>query len=301
MNKKISLLVLAAGMGSRYGGLKQMEGFGPNGETIIDYSVYDAINAGFEKVVFIIRPDMEGIFKELFMDKYGDKITIEYVFQSVEKLPSWYNLNLDRVKPWGTGHALLMAKDVLKEPFLVINGDDFYGKDSFEIAAKYLKEDCSEKEYAIPAYRLENVLSENGTVKRGVCTQKDGYLEKIDETFDIARDRDGNIKGVTWDGKRMNLKDEDLISMNLFCLHNNIFEKLEKRFEEFLKKNPNSLEDEYLLPIVLSDMVQDKEIKIKILETTASWFGVTYQEDGPVVRKKIEELIQRGIYPKKVF
>ena len=145
------------------------------------------------------------------------------------------------------------------------------------------------------------MLSENGTVKRGVCTQKDGYLEKIDETFDIARDRDGNIKGVTWDGKRMNLKDEDLISMNLFCLHNNIFEKLEKRFEEFLKKNPNSLEDEYLLPIVLSDMVQDKEIKIKILETTASWFGVTYQEDGPVVRKKIEELIQRGIYPKKVF
>jgi NDP-sugar pyrophosphorylase family protein len=300
MNSKISLFVLAAGMGSRYGGLKQMEGFGPSGETIIEYSIYDAVRAGFDKFVFVIRPDMEEAFKEIIMSKYQDKIDISYVFQSLDMVPDWYKLNPERVKPWGTGQALLVAKEALKEPFLVINGDDFYSQESFKVAAKFLRESCTPTEYAIPAYRLENVLSDNGAVKRGICTVEDSYLKKIDETFEVKRGEDGVIRGVTWDGKDMVMNDGDYASMNLFCVHNVVFDNLERRFEKFLKTNEDELTGEFLLPTIFSNMVEDGDVKFKIIETGGEWFGVTYPEDGPVVRGKLKELVYKGQYPQKL-
>lgn len=302
MDKKITLFVLAAGMGSRYGGLKQMEGFGPNGETIIDYSIYDAIKAGFGRVVFVIRPDMEEAFKEIFLEKYKGKIDLDYCFQSVDMVPDWYELNPERIKPWGTGHALLMAKDKINEPFLVINGDDFYGRESFKIGADFLRNECTEDTYVIPAYRLENVLSDAGTVKRGVCTTKDGYLIRIDETFDIERGNDGNISGVTWDGRPMkNLSNDTPISMNMFCLHPSSFKKFDRDFEKFLKKNEDELKGEYLLPVELSELITRGEIKMRVLETPAEWFGVTYKEDAIMVRNKLKELVEKGEYPEKLW
>ncbi len=301
MNSKTSLFVLAAGMGSRYGGLKQMEGFGPNGETIIDYSIYDAMRVGFEKVVFVIRTDMEEAFKDIFMEKYKDKIDINYIFQSVDMLPDWYELSPKRTKPWGTAHALLVAKDVLKEPFLVINGDDFYGKEAFKVGGNFLRNDCKKDLYGIPAYRLENVLSDHGTVKRGICEVKGDFLEGIEETFEIERRKEGKIEGKTWDGKEMVMKNKDLVSMNMFCLHNNIFENLERRFEDFLKENEDELEGEFLLPVILSNMIKDGEVKFEVLETKGEWFGVTYPEDAGVVRVKLKELVNSGEYPENLF
>ncbi|MFA5633791.1 MAG: sugar phosphate nucleotidyltransferase [Candidatus Dojkabacteria bacterium] len=297
MDKKISLLVLAAGMGSRYGGLKQMEGFGPNEETIIDYSIYDAIKAGIEKFVFIIREEMEDDFKELFVKKYEKRIDIQYIFQSLDMVPDWYKVNPERVKPLGTGHALLVAKDIIKEPFLVINGDDFYGNHSFKVSADFLKKECTEELYAITTYRLENVLSEHGTVKRGICKAEDNYLKEIDETFEIAREKDGKITGKSWNGDRVRLRDNDLVSMNMFCLHHTIFDSLERRFEAFLKDNEDELEGEFLLSMILSNMINDGEVKFKVLEALDEWFGVTYPEDGPVVREKIKDLVEKSVYP----
>lgn len=302
MGEKITLFVLAAGMGSRYGGLKQMEGFGPNGETIIDYSIYDAIKAGFHRVVFVIRPDMEEAFKEVFLEKYEGKIDIDYCFQSVDMIPDWYKLNPERTKPWGTGHALLVAKDKIDEPFLLINGDDFYGRESFKIAVDFLKNECTPDTYAIPAYRLENVLSDAGTVKRGVCTTKGDYLVSIEETFEVQREDKSNVSGVTWNGKPMtNLKNDTLISMNMFCLHTSIFDKLQRDFELFLKENEDELKGEYLLPIKLSGFIKRGEIKMKVLETPAQWFGVTYPEDAEVVRRKLKELVEEGTYPENLW
>jgi NDP-sugar pyrophosphorylase family protein len=289
-------------MGSRYGGLKQMEGFGPNGETIIDYSIYDAIKAGFDRVVFVIRPDMEEAFKEVFLEKYEDRIDIDYCFQTVDMVPEWYERDPERTKPWGTGHALLVAKEKINDPFLVINGDDFYGSESFNIAADFLRKEVTEDTYAIPAYRLENVLSDAGTVKRGVCTTKDGYLLSIDETFELERNEQGNINGVTWDGKPMkNLADDTPISMNMFCLHPSAFEKFENDFGEFLKENEDELNGEYLLPTELSGLINKGEIKMKVLETPAQWFGVTYPEDAEIVKAKLKELVEKGVYPENLW
>ncbi len=300
MNSKISLFVLAAGMGSRYGGLKQMEGFGPSGETIIDYSIYDAVRAGFDKFVFVIRPDMEEAFKEIFMDKYKDKIDISYVFQSLDMVPSWYKLNPERTKPWGTGQALLVAKEAIKEPSYVISSDDFYGKETFNIVAKFLREECTQDLYSIPVYKLKNVLSEYGTVKRGVCFTKDGYLDHIEETFEVAKMEDGKITGQKQTGECVNLDDNTPTAMSSYGIHPSVFSNLEKRFDNFLKNLQDDLIDEYLLPEILSDMVKDRDVKIKMLETNSNWFGVTYKEDGPIVREKLKKLVEEGIYPEKL-
>ncbi|MCD4811886.1 nucleotidyltransferase [bacterium] len=301
MNSKISVFVLAAGMGSRYGGLKQMEGFGPNGETLIDYSIYDAIKAGFDRIVFVIRPDMEEAFKEVFLSKYEEKIDISYCFQTVDMVPSWYKRNPERTKPWGTGHALLVGKEYINEPFIVINGDDFYGREAFELAAKFLKEECDKSTYAIPTYRLKNMLSDEGGVKRGVCTVKGGYLERIDETFEVKRDKEGNINGTTWDGKEMKNLDEDTsVNANMFCLHNNVLDKFEKEFDSFLRSNEDDMAGEFLLPIVLSDLVTKGEIKMKAIDSPSPWFGVTFPEDAPVVRARLKELVEKGVYPTKL-
>ncbi len=301
LKQQISLFVLAAGMGSRYGGLKQMEGFGPNGETLIDYSIYDAIQAGFTKVVFVIRPDMEEVFKEVFLSKYENKIDIQYVFQSVDKLPNWYELNNERTKPWGTGHALLMAKDVIKEPSLVINGDDFYGRESFEISSKFLKEECSKDIYSITTYKLKNVLSNNGSVKRGVCDIENEYLKSVNETFDIERKEDGSITGMSLNSEQVVLHDDDNISMNMFGIYPSAFEHLEKRFDEFLRKNKEDVTGEFLLPEIFNDMVNVGDIRMKVLQSSGKWFGVTYKEDGEIVRASLRELIKNGVYPEKLF
>lgn len=300
MNSNISVFVLAAGMGSRYGGLKQMEGFGPSGETLIDYSIYDAIKAGFNRIVFVIRPDMEGAFKDIFLSKYKGKIDIDYCFQTVDMVPSWYKRDPNRTKPWGTAHALLVSKDVINEPFMVINGDDFYGRESFEILAKFLREECNEKLYAIPAYRLENVLSDIGTVKRGICSVKNDLLEKIDETFDIERDDKGDVNGLTWDGKAIKgIANNAPISMNMFCFHNNIYEMLEKEFEIFLRGNPDE-KGEFLLPVILTKLIEKEGINVKVIDTPSTWFGVTYKEDAEIVRAKLQDLVDRGVYPSKL-
>jgi NDP-sugar pyrophosphorylase family protein len=296
------MFVLAAGMGSRYGGLKQMEGFGPNGETIIDYSIYDAIKAGFDRVVFVIRPDMEEAFREVFLHKYQDKIDIDYCFQTVDMLPDWYERDPDRTKPWGTAHALLCARDLLNEPFLLINGDDFYGKESFKIAADFLREECKDDTYGIPAYRLENVLSDAGTVKRGICNIEEESLVDIKETFEIERDENGVINGVTWDGESMNdIPDGALVSMNMFCIHPSVFENFDKRFDEFLKNNEDELKGEFLLPIEFSNLIDQNIIEMKVLETPSTWFGVTYPEDAEIVRTKLKELVEKGDYPANLW
>lgn len=301
MNSKISLFVLAAGMGSRYGGLKQMEGFGPNGETIIDYSIYDAVRAGFDKFVFVIRPDMEEAFKEIFMDKYKDKIDISYVFQSLDMLPSWYKLNPERTKPWGTGHALLVAKDAIKEPSYVISSDDFLGRDTFDVVAKFLREECSEDLYSIPTYRLETVLSDHGTVKRGICFTNNGYLNHIEETFEVLRDESGDIVGQKQTGEKVRMENDTPVAMSSYGIHPNVFANLEERFNKFLENVKDDLTGEFLLPEVLSDMVKDGDIKIKILESDGEWFGLTYKEDGPIVREKLRKLVDDGIYPEKLL
>ncbi|MDD3475057.1 MAG: sugar phosphate nucleotidyltransferase [Candidatus Dojkabacteria bacterium] len=300
MNSKISLFVLAAGMGSRYGGLKQMEGFGPSGETIIDYSIYDAVRAGFDKFVFVIRPDMQEAFEEIFMNKYKGRIDISYVFQSLDMIPDWYKINSERVKPWGTGQALLVAKDLIKEPSYVISSDDFYGKETFEIVAKFLREECSPELYSIPVYKLKNVLSEYGTVKRGICFTNNGYLDHIEETFEVGRGESGEIKGRKQSGEPVLFEENTPAAMSSYGIHPSIFPNLEERFDRFLKNLKDDLTEEYLLPEILSDMVEDEDIKIKILETNSDWFGVTYKEDGPIVREKLKELVNRGVYPKRL-
>jgi dTDP-glucose pyrophosphorylase len=300
MNSKITLFVLAAGMGSRYGGLKQMEGFGPNGETMIDYSIYDAINAGFDKVVFVIRPDMEEDFKEVFMRKYENKIDTNYCFQTVDMVPNWYELNPERTKPLGTGHALLVGKDVVKEPAFVISSDDFYGGNTFNNAYRFLKKECTVEEYSIPVYRLKNVLSENGTVKRGICETREGYLINIEETFEVRRDSDGIIRGKKQTGEEVVLEEDSYVAMSAYCIHNSLFRYLEKRFFEFLKEIREDLRKEFLLPEILSDMVDAGLIRIRILESKEEWFGVTYPEDAEVVRRKLKKLVEQGKYPENL-
>jgi NDP-sugar pyrophosphorylase family protein len=301
MKSEISVFVLAAGMGSRYGGLKQMEGFGPKGETIIDYSIYDAIRAGFDRVVFVIRPDMEEAFREVFLHKYQDKIDIDYCFQTVDMLPDWYERDPKRTKPWGTGHAVLVSRDIIGEPFVVISGDDFYGRKAFEKAAEFLRNECKAGYYGIPTYKLKNVLSDVGTVKRGVCFVTNGLLERIEETYDIEKDKDGTIAGRTWDGKlRNSLKDNTPISMAIHYFHPDIYERLGKGFEEFLKDDPEN-DREFILTEILSKLTEKGEIQQKAIEISESWFGVTHHEDAKIVRKKLRELVDKGEYPEHLW
>lgn len=299
--EKITLFVLAGGMGSRYGGLKQMESFGPSGETIIDYSIYDAIKSGFDRVVFAIRKDMEDAFNEVYMSKYNGKIDISYIFQSLSDVPNWYKVG-KREKPWGTAHAVLVAKDYVKEPFLIINGDDFYGRESFELSANFLKNECNRDTYCITSYKLKNVLSDNGSVKRGICNVNNGYLENIEEVFEIKRNNDGGITGVSsQSGNEMTLHDNDCVSMNMFGVYPSLFAHLDDKFDLFLKNLNDEEKDEFLLPTVFNEMVKDNDVKFKVLESNSNWFGVTYKEDAPIVRNKLCELVKNGEYPKDLL
>lgn len=302
MNNKISLFVLAAGMGSRYGGLKQMESFGPSGETIIDYSIYDATLAGFDRIIFVIRPDMEQAFKEIYISKYQNtKIKLEYVFQSLDIIPSKYTLNPQREKPWGTGHALLMAKETIKESFLVINGDDFYGRESFQISAKFLREECTPQISGITTYKLKNVLSDNGTVKRGACKVENGYLKSVEEIFELKRVGENKIDGTKPDGTKVSYVDDTSISMNMFALHPTLFSIIEEKFDTFLQNHNQDLKEEFLLPTIVNEIIHEGKAQFKVLQTNGKWFGVTYKEDADIVRTNLKELVDSGVYPDKLY
>jgi dTDP-glucose pyrophosphorylase len=295
---KPTLLVLAAGMGSRYGGLKQMDGVGPHGETILDYSVNDAIRAGFGKAVFVIRKSFADNFKQhVNAEHYGNKIAVEYVYQELDKLPAGFKVPEGREKPWGTNHAILMAKEVIHEPFAIINADDFYGRDAFEVMAKHLMTlDGTKGKYCMVGYRLENTLSENGTVSRGVCeTSAEGLLIGMTERTSIGRTANG-IEYKDTDGSMHPLAADATVSMNLFGFTPDYFEKSEELFVDFLKEHGNELKSEYYIPFAVNTFIHSGYATMTVLKTTAQWFGVTYKEDRPMVVARLAKLHEQGVY-----
>ena len=292
--RDISLLIMAAGMGSRYGGLKQLDQVGPNGETIIDYSVYDAIKAGFTKIVFIIRDDFESQFKSQITNKYLDLIDLEFAYQDINYLPSGFSPPNNREKPWGTGHAILSAKTYINEPFVVINGDDFYGRESFKTIADYYQ--TEENHFSMVTFRLENTLSIFGGVTRGLCTIIDEKLNTVVETSNLEK----NNNGVSSDNGEL-LKGDEPVSMNMWGFTPILFDYLEEKFINFLKEEGSELKSEYLIPSVINDLIQAGDESVHILNSSESWFGVTYKEDKPYVVGEIQKLIEKGVYPNKLF
>ncbi|MCK5028637.1 MAG: nucleotidyltransferase [Bacteroidales bacterium] len=298
----LTLLVLAAGMGSRYGGLKQLDQVGPSGETIIDYSVYDAIEAGFNKIVFIIRKDIEKDMKELLFDKYSKKIKIDYVFQELDNIPEGVDLPADRVKPWGTGHAVLMAKGVINEPFVVINADDFYGKSAFRVVADYMKsnQDDLKGKNCMAGYLLKNTLSDYGHVSRGVCkvNEKNELVEITERTKiewknkKIIADNNGND---------LELDGDVFVSMNFWAFTPDVFPELESEFKKFIQKNSTDIKSEYYIPSIVSHQMNSSLATFKVLEANDQWFGVTYKEDKPIVIEKIKKLTEAKEYPEKLW
>jgi len=298
---KASLLVLAAGMGSRYGGLKQMDAFGPNDETIIDYSIYDALQAGFTKVVFVIRKSFRKDFELFFKNKIGDRIAMEFVEQEIDKIPSGFSIHPDREKPWGTAHAVLMGNEVINEPFAVINGDDYYGKSSYKTLMNFFKSESDKRVFAVVSYLLENTLSEHGTVNRGICFKdSEDYLTEIVETLTISRDDSEQICYPTTDGVQY-FKPDTLVSMNMFGFSPAYFDLANAYFEKFLKERGGELKSEFYIPFSLDEMIRNEEIKVKVLTSPSKWFGVTYKEDKPVVIAKIKQLITDGVYPENLW
>lgn len=298
---KPTLVILAAGMGSRFGGLKQVEPVGPNGEAIIDYTIYDAIRAGFGKVVFIIRESFSDAFKEKFDAKLSGKIKVEYVFQELDKLPEGFTLPEGRGKPWGTAHAILMAKDVVNEPFCAINADDFYGENAYKIMADYLTSSANQAEYSMVGYQLKNTLSDHGSVSRGICTvDAENNLQNIVETHNIFKKGDAAVQREE-NGCETPMTGNESASMNFWGFHPSLFTALESKFVEFLKTEIEKPKSEMYIPSVVFEMIEAGEISVKVLEANSPWFGVTYQEDKPVVVSKIKTLIDTGVYPEKLW
>jgi hypothetical protein len=299
---KPTLFILAAGLGSRYGGLKQMDGLGPSGETIMEYSVYDAIRAGFGKVVFVIRHSFEDDFRKFVAERFADKIPVELVFQELADLPDGYKANPEREKPWGTNHAVLMAKDVIREPFCVINADDFYGKESYQTICDFMNTlHDSEDQYGMVGYRIQNTLSESGAVARGICgTDADGYLATVVERTHIER-IDGKIKYKDDKGEWFEIPENTPVSMNMWAFTPDYFKYSLDYFREFLKERGQELKSEFFIPLLVNHLVETKTASVKVLDTTARWFGVTYKEDRPAVVAKIQELVQQGVYPENLW
>ena len=299
---KPTLFVLAAGMGSRYGGLKQLDGLGPHGETIMDYSIYDAIQSGFGKVVFVIRKDFEQEFRDKILSKYESKIPTEVVFQSVDALPEGFTCPEDRTKPWGTNHAVLMGKDVIKEPFAVINSDDFYGRNSFEVLAKALSDlpEDAHDQYFMVGFNVGNTMSESGTVSRGVCETENGLLKSVVERTKIGYDENHDIIFTEGDIVEK-LEPTTPVSMNFWGFTPDYFVHSEKSFVNFLNHSINVPKSEFFIPIVVSELVESGQSTVEVLRTDSKWFGVTYSEDRPAVVEKFAELHRQGIYPEKMF
>ena len=297
MKKDLTLVILAAGLGSRYGGLKQIDKFGINGEAIIDFSIYDAIEAGFNKLVLIIRKEHEEIFEEVLVAPIRRHIEVEYAFQDVNDVPDWFEIPEGREKPWGTTHALLSAKENVTTPFMICNADDYYGKKAFKVMADFLNE-VADNEASMMGYVLDNTLTDHGTVTRGVCESVDGFLNKIVETEGIKRTDLGVV-----DGDNNIIPDGTLVSMNFWGFTPNIFNLMEDKFVEFLKDDVNKdpLKAEALLPNDVGDLVEAGKLKVSVLETSDSWFGVTYQEDKPKVLETFKKFQTTGVYPEKLW
>lgn len=299
---KPTLFVLAAGMGSRYGGLKQLDGVGPSGETIMDYSIYDAMRGGFGKVVFVIRKMFEKDFREKIISKYEKSIPVEIVFQELDNLPEGFELHPDRVKPWGTNHAVMMGENVIKEPFAVINADDFYGRESFKIIADKLM-DLAGKEghYCMVGYRLHNTLSERGSVARGICeVDENSYLKSVVEQTHIER-VDGVIKYKDPEGYWFDLEENTPVSMNMWGFTPDYFAHSNKYFAKFLEQNIGNHKAEFFIPLMVDHLIINKQADVKVLDTPSKWFGVTYAEDRPSVVQKLKDLVAAGEYPEKLF
>lgn len=298
---KPTLFVLAAGMGSRYGGLKQIDGLGPNGETIMDYSVFDALRAGFGKIVFVIREDFAEDFKRVVLAKYEGKVACEICFQSIDKVPAGYSYTPERKKPWGTNHAVLMGKELIHEPFAVINADDFYGKESFAVLADFLREVADKHdEYCMVGYRVANTLSDHGSVSRGVCeTNAEGHLTNVVERTSIER-KDGQIF-FTDGGVDYPLADNTPVSMNMWGFTPEYFTYVEDAFKTFLQEHGQELKSEFYIPTLVNDLIVSGKATCKVLDTTAKWFGVTYSEDRQMVVDKIAALHNEGVYPSPLF
>lgn len=299
---KPTLFILAAGMGSRYGGLKQLDGLGPNGETIMDYSVFDAMRAGFGKVVFVIRKDFEEDFRRVVLSKYADHVPCEVCFQGIDCLPEGFTRNPERTKPWGTNHAVLMAKDLIHEPFMVINADDFYGKESFEVMAKFLLDvNGQQGKYCMAGYRVGNTLSEHGTVSRGVCaTDKMGFLTDVVERTAIES-KDGHIVFQDENGNEVEIPFDTPVSMNMWGFTPEYFEYTEAAFKAFLTEHGQELKTEFYIPTLVNDLIKAGKATCQILDTPAKWFGVTYADDRQMVVDKIQALVDAGVYPNKLF
>lgn len=296
---KPTLLVLAAGMGSRYGGLKQIDPVGPSGETIIDYSIYDAMRAGFGKLVFVIRKDIEKDFREIVGRHFEKRIAVEYVFQELDKLPAPYKLPEGRTKPWGTTHAILMADGVIKEPFAAINADDFYGQNAYQVLAQHLT--SGTPDYAMVGFILKNTLSDFGSVARGVSrVDANNYLTHIVEMMTITREGNG-AKNKEADGKITPLTGDEAVSMNFWGFTPALFPQLKTAFEAFLKKSGGEQKSECYIPATVGELVTSGQAKCKVLRSPDSWFGVTYREDRPTVVENIRKLIVRGDYPEKLW
>lgn len=292
-------------MGSRYGGLKQLDGLGPHGETIMDYSIYDAIQAGFGKIVFVIRKDFEEQFREKVLSKYEGHIPAELVFQGIDALPEGFTVPEGREKPWGTNHAVLMAKDVINEPFCVINCDDFYNRDCFKVIGKYLADlpEGAKNDYAMVGFRVGNTLSENGTVSRGVCsTNMEGNLTTVVERTKIER-RDGKVQYLDDNGSWVTVDDNTPVSMNVWGFTPDYLDYSEEYFKEFLSdpRNMENKKSEYFIPMMVNKLITDGTATVKVLDTTSTWFGVTYPEDREGVVERIKRLVDEGVYPSRLF
>lgn len=298
-----TLLIMAAGLGTRYGGDKQIEGMGPHNEILLEYSVYDALEAGFNKVVFIIKRDFEQRIRELIGDKLRSRAKVDYVFQDFSSLPAWYRVPAERLKPFGTVHAVLCARDVIREPFAVVNADDYYGREPYRDILNRLHTLKSEKEACIVCYRLKNTVSEHGSVTRGVCsTDEDGKLIHITETYKIQKFGDGSIRDTGSNPAGLLLDPESLVSMNLFGFTPWFLEAAQTRFDAFLRDlKPGELRAEYVLPTLADHMMRQDGLEIDVLTTSASWFGITYQEDKPYVQKQLKALHESGFYPETLF
>ena len=294
----LTLLVLAAGMGSRYGGLKQIDPVGPGGETLLDYSVYDAVRAGFDRVVFIVRGDMEQDFRAAVGSRIERRVAVEYCRQEMEMVPGWFSIPPERRKPWGTGHAVLAARDAIGGNFAAVNADDFYGAGSYRKLAGHLQQaaDGRRGDYGMVGFRLRETLSDHGTVARGVCRSRQGLLEQVVELTRIARSGDGAVH-TDPQGRARNLSGDELVSMNMWGFTPSIFEHLERAFARFLRERGREDGAEFMIPTLVNDLVAAGQAKVRVLRSSDSWFGVTYREDRERVTSQIRDLVRRGSYP----
>ena len=298
---KPTLLILAAGLGSRYGSLKQIDAFGPSGESIMEYSIYDALRSGFGKIVFIIKKDIKDQFSAYALKRFAKKFPVEYVFQEIDTLPEGLSCPAERIKPWGTAHAMWAAKDVINEPFVIINADDFYGYDTFKVTAQFLSQlNNSDNTYCLAGYKIKDTLSDYGSVSRGICEEKNNFLTGVVERTDVQQ-IEGDILYQDPNGEKHPLNGNAYCSMNVWGFTPSIFQELENGFVGFFNENKNNLKAEYFIPLIANQLVEQNKASFKILDTTSEWFGVTYKEDKASAQLKINQQIKNGNYPHNLW